>query len=82
MKDKKTYASVEKAECFGEKFYIECLKQGVEKAGRVYFTSDGALWIKKLKNDYLPQAIGVLEIWHFERELKTVLGEDRDSGKA
>ena len=40
---KKTYASVEKAESFGEKFYIECLKQGVEKAGRVYFSGDGAL---------------------------------------
>jgi len=43
LTDKKTYASVEKAESFGEKFYIECLKQGVEKAGRVYFSGDGAL---------------------------------------
>jgi len=77
LMDKKTYASVEKAESFGEKFYIECLKQGVENAGRVYFISDGALWIKKLKNDYFPQAIGVLDIWHFERELKRVLGEEK-----
>lgn len=76
LRDKKTYASVEKADAFGEKFYIECLKQGVEKAGTVYFISDGAQWIKKLKDDYFPQAIGVLDIWHIERELKYALGEE------
>ena len=77
LRDKKTYASVGKAETFGEKFYIECLKQGIEKAGKVYFISDGAIWIKKLKNDYFPQAIGVLDIWHIERELKKALGEEK-----
>lgn len=76
LKDKKTYASVEKADAFGEKFYIECLKQGVEEAGTVYFISDGAQWIKKLKDDYFPQATGVLDIWHIERELKYALGEE------
>lgn len=77
LRDKKTYASVEKADSFGEKFYIECLKQGVENAGKVYFISDGALWIKKLKEDYFPQAVGVLDIWHLERELKKALGEEK-----
>jgi len=76
LKDKKTYASVEKSDAFGEKFYIECLKQGVENAGTVYFISDGAQWIKTLKDDYFPQAIGVLDIWHIERELKYALGEE------
>jgi hypothetical protein len=77
LKDKKTYASVEKADSFGEKFYIECLKQGVENAGKVYFISDGAVWIKRLKEDYFPQAVGVLDIWHLERELKWALGEEK-----
>lgn len=77
LRDKKTYASVEKADSFGEKFYIECLKQGVEKAGKVYFISDGAIWIKNLKEDYFPQAVGVLDIWHLERELKKALGEEK-----
>jgi len=77
LRDKKTYASVETADSFGEKFYIECLKQGVENAGKVYFISDGAIWIKKLKNDYFPQAVGVLDIWHLERELKKALGEEK-----
>lgn len=77
LRDKKTYASVEKADSFGEKFYIECLKQGVENAGKVYFISDGAIWIKKLKGDYFPQAVGVLDVWHLERELKKALGEEK-----
>jgi len=77
LRDKRTYASVEKADSFGEKFYIECLKQGVENAGKVYFISDGAVWIKNLKEDYFPQAVGVLDIWHIERELKKVLGEEK-----
>jgi hypothetical protein len=77
LKDKKTYASVEKADSFGEKFYIECLKQGVENARKVYFISDGAVWIKRLKEDYFPQAVGVLDIWHLERELKKALGEEK-----
>jgi len=77
LRDKKTYASVEKADSFVEKFYIECLKQGVENAGKVYFISDGAIWIKNLKEDYFPQAVGVLDIWHIERELKKALGEEK-----
>ena len=77
LMDKRTYASVEEAEAFGEKFYLECLQQGVEEARKVYFISDGAVWIKKLKADYFPRAVGVLDIWHLERELKRALGEER-----
>jgi len=77
LMDKRTYVSVEEAEAFGEKFYLECLQQGVEEARKVYFISDGAVWIKKLKADYFPRAVGVLDIWHLERELKRALGEGR-----
>jgi hypothetical protein len=78
LKDKKTYAAVEKADSFGEKFYIECLKQGVENAGKVYFISDGAKWIKNLKEDYFPQAVGVLDIWHLEREIRKAVGAEKE----
>jgi hypothetical protein len=70
--DKKTYASIERAEAFGEKFYLDCLRQGVMDAEKVYFISDGARWIKNLKNNYFPEAIGVLDIWHLEREFNRV----------
>ena len=74
--DKRSYASVEEVGAFGEKFYLECLGQGVMEAEKVYFISDGASWIRNLKNNYFPEAIGVLDIWHLEREFKQVLGEE------
>jgi len=75
--DKRSYASIESAEDFGEKFFMECVRQGVLNAGRVYFISDGASWIRSVKESYFPQSIGVLDIWHIERELKKTLGEKR-----
>lgn len=77
LMDKKTYASIEDAGAFGEKFYLDCIRQGVMDAEKVYFISDGARWIKNLKNNYFPEAIGVLDIWHLEREFKRVLGEEK-----
>lgn len=77
LMDKKSYASIEKAETFGEKFFLECIKQGVLEAKEVIFIGDGAGWIRILKDDYFPEAIGVLDIWHLERELKRALGEGR-----
>jgi hypothetical protein len=75
--DKRSYAGIENVEDFGEKFFMECVRQGVLNAGRVYFISDGASWIRGIKEDYFPQSIGVLDIWHIERELKKTLGEKR-----
>ncbi len=75
--DKKSYASIEGVDAFGEKFFLECVKQGVLGAKEVFFIADGANWIRSLKNNYFPEAIGVLDIWHLERELKKALGEER-----
>jgi hypothetical protein len=78
LMDKRTYASIEKAESFGEKFYLDCMRQGVMDAEKVYFISDGAVWIRKLKEDYFLEALGVLDIWHLEREFKRVLEAERE----
>jgi len=77
LRDKRSYASIEGAEAFGEKFFLECIKQGVLKAKEVFFIADGVGWIRRLKEEYFPEAIGVLDIWHLEREMKKVLGEER-----
>jgi len=77
LMDKKSYASIEEAEAFGEKFFLECIKQGVLEAKEVVFIGDGASWVRRLKEDYFPEAIGVLDIWHLERELKKALGEEK-----
>ena len=79
LMDKKSYASIEGVEAFGEKFFLECMRQGVLGAKEVFFIADGANWIRSLKNNYFPEAIGVLDIWHLERDLKKALGEEREA---
>jgi hypothetical protein len=76
LRDKKSYASIEGIEAFGEKFFLECVRQGVLKAKEVIFIGDGANWIRTLKEGYFPEAIGVLDIWHLEKELRWALGEE------
>lgn len=73
LMDKKSYASPD-ADSFGEKFFLDCIKQGALKAKTVFFTGDGAGWIRTLKDNYFPNAIGVLDIWHLERGFKMVFG--------
>jgi hypothetical protein len=79
LMDKRSYASIEGVEAFGEKFFLECVKQGVLGAKEVFFIGDGANWIRRLKENYFPEATGVLDIWHLERELKKALGEEKSS---
>ena len=50
--------------------------QGVLKAKEVIFIGDGANWIRTLKHGYFPEAMGVLDIWHLEKELRWALGEE------
>ena len=69
--DKKSYASIEDAEGFGEKFYLDCRRHGVEKAKKVFFIGDGAKWIRNF-----PEATGILDIWHLEREFEKVFGAE------
>ncbi len=77
LKDKRTFASIEGAESFGEKLFLECMKAGVLRAKRVFLIGDGATWIRRLKEDYFPGAVGVLDLWHLVEELKWAFGEER-----
>jgi hypothetical protein len=77
LMDKRSYASIEGSEAFGEKFFLECVRQGVLRAKEVFLIGDGASWIRTLKENYFPEAIGVLDIWHLERELRGALGEEK-----
>ena len=77
LMDKRSYASIENVEAFGEKFFLDCVKQGVLQAKKVFFIGDGARWIRGVKERYFPDAIGVLDSWHLEGKLKKALGEER-----
>jgi hypothetical protein len=45
----------------------------------VFFIANGANWIRSLKDNYFPEAIGILDIWHLEEELKKALGKEKRS---
>jgi len=75
--DKKSYASIEDIDSFGQKFFLDCVAQGVLSARKVIFVADGERAIRRLKNDYFPSSIGVLDPWHIERSLKVALGEKK-----
>jgi hypothetical protein len=78
LMDKKSYAAIEDVDSFGQKFFLDCVAQGVLNAGKVIFIADGDRWIRRLKNDYFPEAIGVLDPWHLQRLLKLTLGEEKN----
>jgi len=77
LKDKKSYAAIEDVDSFGQKFFLDCVAQGVLGAKKVIFIADGDRWIRRIKNDYFPDAVGVLDPWHIERLLKLTLGEEK-----
>ena len=47
------------------------------RAKEVFLIGDGASWIRMLKENYFPEAIGVLDIWHLKRELRGALGDEK-----
>ena len=64
LMDKRSYALVEAVDSFGEKFFLDCIKQRALKGKTVYFIGDGARWIQAFRDNYFPDAIRVLDIWH------------------
>ena len=52
--DKRTYASFEEAETFGERFWVRCAAARAATAGQIVFVSDGAPWIHTQQRAYFP----------------------------
>ncbi len=73
--DKHRYAAFSTAQNFGEQFYLECARYGLHGA-RVVFVGDGAHWIQHLQQWHFPDALYVLDLWHLERKVQQVFGED------
>ncbi len=74
---KKSYAQVEDIDSLVQKFFLDCVAQSLLNAKKVIFIADGDRKIRRLKNDYFPNAIGVLDPWHIERLLKITLGDEK-----
>jgi hypothetical protein len=72
--DKRTYAGVEEAAAFGEKLVLLAAQQGAFKAKRLWFVSDGALDLRRLRRQHFPTAIYFLDLWHLEHRIQEALG--------
>ncbi len=59
-----TIAAVEEADRFGHRLRTEADRLGVTTAPAVTVLGDGAEWIWNLAEDHLPQAAGVLDVYH------------------
>ena len=79
-------AAIEGCELFGERVRCEADRLGVTVAGGVSVLADGAGWIWELAADAVPQAAGVLDIFHAVEHLsaavQAVFGPGTDAATA
>lgn len=79
-------AAIEEAESFGHRLRQETDRLRVTTAADVTVLGDGAEWIWNLAEEHLPQAAGVLDIYHaLERvseAVKTIWGEGTDTTRS
>jgi Uncharacterised protein family (UPF0236) len=73
--DKRTYAGVEDIEAFGEKLVLLAAQRGAFKAKRLWFVSDGADSLRRLRREHFPTATYFLDLWHLEHRIFEALGE-------
>jgi hypothetical protein len=59
-----TVAAIEDAELFGQRLRREADRLGVTTAATATVLGDGADWIWNLADEHLPQAAGVLDVFH------------------
>jgi hypothetical protein len=81
--DKRSYAGVEEGAAFGEKLVLLAAQQGAFKAKRLWFVSDGALDLRRLRRLHFPTATYFLDLWHLEHRIHEALraeGQDRVGG--
>jgi hypothetical protein len=64
LRDKRTYASLDDAATFGERFWLQCAAAGAATAQQIVFVKDGAEWIHTLQQAHFPGAPVILDPWH------------------
>lgn len=72
--DKRTYAGVEEGAAFGEKLVLLAAQHGAFKARRLWFVSDGALDLRRLRRQHFPRAVYFLDLWHLQHRVSDALG--------
>lgn len=61
------------SERLGEELYLEADRQGLERANRVIFLSDGAKWAREIYQTHFYDALYILDWFHLRRALYRAL---------
>jgi len=67
-----TLATMEKSDKFGELMYLEAVRRGLLRAGKVVFVADGAVWIWNMVAHHFPDAVEIVDWYHAVEHLWVV----------
>jgi hypothetical protein len=73
--ERMVYGEIAQAEEFGERWYGECLRHGIEPETKVHFLGDGAGWIRNLQKSVHPGSRYTLDAYHLRKAAREVLTE-------
>jgi len=74
-KNKQYFCDIEQAEQFGKLLWATGCVVGADRARRLVFICDGAVWIWNLIVHYFPYAIQIVDWYHAEDRLKRIAEE-------
>jgi len=60
---------IETAEQFGQRLYAEAVRRGLYEAKRVVFLSDGAEWLRNLRQLHFPEATHIIDLYHAKEHI-------------
>lgn len=74
------YGQISNTEEFAERWYVHCLKQGIDEQTSVHVLGDGAPWIQTVRQQSFPGSRYTLDLCHLRRAAREVL-TDRQYGE-
>lgn len=74
LTDRSGYAAVCDVEDFRQRVSALAIKSGYLTASARIFVSDGASWISKMVNDWFPEAVHILDMFHLKQKVLTLFG--------
>ena len=69
------YGEIGNAEEFGERWYGECLRHGIEPETQIQVIGDGAAWIRTVQRKMFPGSRYTLDMYHLQHAAREVLTE-------
>lgn len=63
---------IEEAQQFAQRLYAEAVRRGLYEAKRVVFLSDGAQWLRNLRQLHFPQAIHIIDLYHAKEHIADI----------